>query len=122
MSAQESAPLRYVVVRLLLLSTLLMSGCASTSGEDPGRRSNLSVSRMHRENTLQAAWSGRSYHALIEAFGSPSIVMTLPSYRTMKTSIVVYGTVDKVTNCIDAFTVIPSEREGELTVADYFCR
>jgi len=112
---------RSVSGTLLLLPALLLGGCAAPSGDDAGKRANTSGLRSLRENALQTAWSGRSYHALIEAFGSPSVVMSLPNYRSAKASIVVYGAVDKATNCIDSFTVISKEREGEV-VADYFCR
>jgi hypothetical protein len=106
---------------LLLLPALLLGGCATAPGDDAGKRTNASGLRNLREQTMQTAWSGRSYHALVEAFGSPSVVMSLPNYRSAKASIVVYGKVDKLTNCIDSFTVVSKEREGEV-VADYFCR
>jgi hypothetical protein len=106
----------------MLLPALLLSACTTPLIEPNHKRSNSSVSRIHRENTMQAAWSGRSYHALVEAFGSPHMIMALPNYRPAKTTIVVYGTADKASNCIDSFTLIPNEHEGEFTVADYFCR
>ena len=70
---------------------------------------------------LQAAWRGRPYTSLLEVFGSPQLVMNVPGYRQLPTSVVVFGTLDKATKCIDAFTVV-QPRNGDLTVSDYFCR
>ena len=107
---------------MLPMVVLMLSACATPGGDDGGKRSNTSAYRVHRENILQATWSGRPYHTLVETFGSPSVIMALPSHRSAKSSIVVYSKVDKVSNCIDAFTIVTKEGEGDPTVADYFCR
>ena len=107
---------------MLPMVVLALSACATPGSEDGAKRANTSVYRTHRENTLQATWSGRPYHTLVETFGSPSVIMALPNHRSAKTSIVVYSKVDKVSNCIDAFTIVTNEGGGDSTVADYFCR
>lgn len=71
---------------------------------------------------MQTAWRGRPYNALLEAYGSPKMVMNVPGYRPLKTSVVVYGVVDKSTQCIDTFTVVAQGANGEQTISDYFCR
>lgn len=106
---------------LLLIMLALLGGCALVPTGPEERRGRIEP-RLQRENTLQTAWRGRSYSTLVEAFGSPKLVMNVPGYRPVKTSVVVYGSLDKVTDCIDAFTVIVHGSTGEVTVADYFCR
>jgi len=106
---------------LLLLAALSLDGCALFPQNSDTQLTGRREPRQQRESLLQAAWRGRPYNNLVEAFGAPKLVMNVPGYRQMKTSVVVYGSVDKVTNCIDAFTVVHG-RTGELTVTDYFCR
>ncbi|WP_141104304.1 hypothetical protein [Noviherbaspirillum denitrificans] len=79
-------------------------------------------SRLKRESALRAAWRGRPYQSLQEAFGTPKMVMTVPGYRPIRTDVIVYGSTDKSTNCIDAFTVIRPGSDDEIMVTDYFCR
>lgn len=107
----------------VILSACILCGCATVPDDEPVyRRSGDPASRLQRENMLQAAWRGRTYQALLEKFGSPRMVMSVPGYRPVRTEIVVYGTRDRLTNCIDAFTVITNSNNGEVTIADYFCR
>jgi hypothetical protein len=110
--------------RLVLLLGIapFLHGCMTTSGDGPVRPWGESGVRLKREAALRAAWRGRPYQSLLEAFGTPRMVMNVPGYRVVKTEVVVYGTVDKVSNCIDAFTVIHPGSEGDLMVSDYFCR
>jgi len=107
-----------------VVSALLVCGCATAPETDEftQRREMDAASRLHRESTLQSAWRGRTYQALVDAFGSPRMVMSVPGYRPVRTEIVVYGARDRATNCIDAFTVITNRSNGEVTVSDYFCR
>lgn len=79
-------------------------------------------SRAHRENRLQSAWKGRPYKALLEAYGSPRMVMSLPSYQPIRTSVVVFGVTDKASDCIDSFTVVSQIQSEDMTVTDYYCR
>lgn len=106
---------------LLLAPIVLLDGCAIAPADD-AKTATYIEPRLQRESALQTTWRGRSYNALLEAYGSPRIVMNVPGYRPLKTSVVVYGVVDNATQCIDAFTVVVHGNNGELTVADYFCR
>ena len=111
---------RYV---LLLGLAPFLHGCATLPSSDGQLRQwSESGSRLKRESALRAAWRGRPYHSLLEAFGTPRMVMSVPGYRLVRTDVVVYGATDKVTNCIDAFTVIRPGSEDEVMVSDYFCR
>jgi len=75
-----------------------------------------------RENRLQAMWKGRPYNALLETYGAPKMVMSLPGYRAMKTSVVVFGVIDKASDCVDSFTIESHAQSGEMMVSDYYCR
>jgi hypothetical protein len=111
---------RYV---LLLGLAPFLHGCMTIQDVDgQGRRVGETVSRFKRESMLRTAWRGRPYQSLVEAFGTPRMVMTVPGYRPIRTEVIVYGTTDKVSNCIDAFTVIRPGSDDEVTVTDYFCR
>jgi hypothetical protein len=107
---------------LLLAPAMLLDGCALAPSDGGRPVSSRNEPRLQRENTLQTTWRGRPYNALLEAYGSPKMIMNVPGYRPLKTSVVVYGVVDKVTQCIDAFTVVVHGINGEWTVSDYFCR
>lgn len=117
-------PNRYslAVLMLVSISVLLLDGCASTSPEETNAQNGGLEPRMQREHRLQSTWRGRSYHALVAAYGTPKMVMGLPSYRPMETSVVVYGVIDRASECIDAFTVVADKPDGDLTISDYFCR
>lgn len=111
--------------RMLLLvpAALVLHGCASSpEGDGAVVRTVEPASRLQRENALQTAWRGRSYRALVETFGSPRMIMSLPSYRPVRTEVVVYGETDKATRCIDAFTIVMPGNSGDAVVEDYFCR
>lgn len=108
---------------LLLGLAPFLHGCVTTPDTyGSGRQWGESGSRLKRESMLRAAWRGRPYNSLVDAFGTPRVVMTVPGYRPIRTEVIVYGTTDKVTNCIDAFTVIRPGSDDEVTVTDYFCR
>lgn len=110
--------------RLVLLLGLapFLHGCMTTSGDGQTRQWNESGLRLKREAALRAAWRGRPYQSLLDAFGTPRMVMTVPGYRPIRTEVIVYGSTDKVSNCIDAFTVIRPGSEDDVMVTDYFCR
>lgn len=111
------------ICALLLCLTPILSGCVTSPETDGhGRHWSESGLRLKRESTLRAAWRGRHYDSLVEAFGTPRMVMSVPGYRPIRTDVVVYGATDKTTNCIDAFTVIRPGTDDEVMVTDYFCR
>ncbi|HEY0845936.1 MAG TPA: hypothetical protein VGE12_11250 [Noviherbaspirillum sp.] len=101
---------------------LLLKGCAILPADFHDRAVSRSEPRTQRENMLQAAWRGRPYNSLVEKFGAPRMVMNVPGYRQLKTSVVVYDDSDAVSRCIDAFTVVVLHETEEVVVSDYFCR
>lgn len=110
------------LMTLILVPTLLLDGCALAPVEETEERHIPVEPRAVRENRLQSLWKGRPYNALLEAYGSPNMVMSLPGYRPLKTSVVVFGVIDKSSDCIDAFTIESHGQSGEMTVSDYYCR
>lgn len=106
---------------LLLTPLLLLKGCSVMPTDNHERLAPRSEARTQREHMLQAAWRGRTYSSLVEAFGAPKLVMNVPGYRQLKTSVVVYGG-DTPSRCIDAFTVVVVRETEEILVSDYFCR
>lgn len=80
------------------------------------------VLERQRERDLQVQWRGKSYRDLIETYGAPKLVMNVPGFRPLKTSVAVYGVRDRDSHCIDAFTVVKHGTTGEWIVSDYFCR
>lgn len=108
---------------LLLGLAPFLHGCVTLApGEGQFRQWGESSSRLKREYALRAAWRGRPYQSLLEAFGTPRMIMSVPGYRIVRTDVIVYGPTDKATNCIDAFTIIRPGTEDEVMVSDYFCR
>ena len=97
----------------------LLAGCAFHAD---GSALNARMPQEQREFNLQAAWSGRSYEALVQAFGPPELIMDVPGFRQLRTSAVLYGVRDSASQCIDAFTVVVDSRTGEHIVTNYFCR
>lgn len=106
---------------ILLAPLLLLKGCAVMPTDRHERVGPRSEARTQREHMLQAAWRGRTYNALVEAFGAPKLVMNVPGYRQLKTSVIVYEG-DTPTRCVDAFTVVVVRDTEEILVSDYFCR
>lgn len=106
---------------LLLAPLLLLKGCTNMPTDAHERISPRGEARAQRENTLQAAWRGRSYQSLVEAYGAPKLMLNVPGYRQLKTSVVVYDA-DTPSRCIDAFTVVVLRDTEEIVVSDYFCR
>ena len=80
------------------------------------------VLERQRESELQRAWEGQPYDSLLAAYGTPKLVMDVPGFRQLKTTVAVYGVNDQASNCIDAFSLIEHSQTKQLTVADYFCR
>ena len=108
---------------LLLGLVPFLHGCMTLQPSDEQVRARGEASsRLKREAALRAAWRGRPYQSLLDAFGTPRVVMTVPGYRPIRTDVIVYGSTDKVTNCIDAFTIISPGSEDDVMVTDYFCR
>lgn len=75
-----------------------------------------------REVKLNALWRGKSYDALLSAFGEPKVMMNILGYRPLKTSLVLYDVVDEKLSCVDTFTMVKDESSGKWSVADYYCR
>jgi hypothetical protein len=113
-------------LRLPLVSALLLGGCSSIPADYNANGDAAEMARVRRsamrERELQNAWRGKPYVALVEAYGAPSMIMNVPGFRPLKTSVAVYGVRDDSSRCIDAFTVVKHGVTGEWTVADYFCR
>jgi hypothetical protein len=108
------------------LSAVTLSGCAVAPSDDAATPLVPDASRIRfvkvRERELQTTWRGKSYTALVEAYGMPTMIMNVPGFRPLKTSVAVYDVRDNSSRCIDAFTVVKHGITGEWTVADYFCR
>jgi hypothetical protein len=110
-------------LRLPLLSAILLGGCAAAPSDDtPSTAIDTARSHKSRERELQTTWRGKPYTALVAAYGEPKLIMNVPGYRPLKTSVAVFGIRDDTSRCIDAFTVVKHGTTGEWTVADYFCR
>lgn len=107
---------------LLLGIAPFLHGCVTAPSDVQVRKWGESGVRMKRESALRAAWRGRPYQSLLDAFGTPRMVMTVPGYRPVRTDVIVYGATDNISNCIDAFTVIRPGSEDDVMVSDYFCR
>lgn len=107
---------------LLLAPMLLLTGCTIMPQEFFEGSTARNEPRTQREHMLQAAWRGRPYNSLLEAFGAPRMVMNVPGFRRLQTTVVVYGATDKTSRCIDAFTVVVHGETEEVVVSDYFCR
>lgn len=110
---------------LYLLAALLLEGCsfASMFPEEARELDSPPRARMQvqRERGFQNTWRGRSFRDLIAYFGTPKVMMDVPGNRPLRTTVAVYGIVDRTSQCIDAFTLV-QVRKDELQVADYFCR
>lgn len=119
----NSRPQALPLLLLLLAPVLLLDGCTTTASTEAAAEKPVPLEpRAHRENRLQTAWRGRPYKALLEAYGSPKMVMSLPGYRPVKTSVVVFGVIDRASDCIDSFTVVSQGQSEDMTVSDYYCR
>lgn len=115
-----------VRVGVHLTSVLLLAACSGipfdrAAEEHAADRARLALEKK-RENELQRIWRGQSYRALLETYGRPMMIMNVPGYRPLRTSVVVYGVQDQPSKCIDAFTVVVHGSDNQETVADYFCR
>lgn len=111
---------------LHLFLIFVLGGCATFSSDGTASSDASETSPAHRdrvrERELQTTWRGKPYTALVEAYGAPNMIMNVPGFRPLKTSVAVYGVRDAKSRCIDAFTVVKHGVTGEWTVADYFCR
>lgn len=72
-----------------------------------------------RVNALNSKWSQQPFSAVVEAFGQPRMIMTMPTGSGG--TIAVFGLSDKDSQCIDAFSLQHKEGEGTVVV-EYFCR
>lgn len=110
---------------LCLCAALLLQSCSLASLFSDEKREADMMPRdrlqMQREKGFQRAWRGRPFRDLVAYFGTPKIMMDVPGNRPLKTTVAVYGVVDRASDCIDAFTLVLVRRD-ELEVADYFCR
>ncbi|QDZ27197.1 hypothetical protein [Noviherbaspirillum sp. UKPF54] len=106
-----------------LAGASLLDACslfpASTEPADYGHRKQVLQAR--REQNFQSIWRGKPYNALLESFGAPQLLMNVPGQRALPTSVAVYGIMDNLSQCVDAFTLVVVH-EGEVVIADYFCR
>jgi hypothetical protein len=102
-----------------LAFVLLLAGCAGTPDGKADVMPTVEYMRELREKEMVMTWAGQPYHDLVQVFGEPQMVMSLPSSRPWKASVVVYEGLDPASNCIDAFTVMHGEKA---VVDDYFCR
>lgn len=107
---------------LIVLLIFLLDGCATSTSDDVIEASVSLEPRGKREQRLQALWKGRPYNALLETYGAPKMTMSLPGYRPMTSSVVVFGVIDKASDCVDAFTIESNGQSGEMMVSDYYCR
>lgn len=112
----------YRTVPALLALSLI--GCASAVKQTTDvRQSNQALTlQQQRERVIQSTWVGTRYDALREGFGEPKHHMNILGYLPLKTSLAVYGVVDQLSQCIDAFAVVQLEDTGDWVVADHFCR
>lgn len=110
------------LLALLSITVLLLDGCALFSSDETHEPDAGLEPRAQRESRLQSTWRGRPYRALLATYGAPKMVMSLPVYRPLDTSVAVYGVIDRASDCIDAFMLVADQPNGDLTVADYFCR
>jgi hypothetical protein len=100
-----------------LTACSMFASSPDSSGYAPSRR----MLQAQREQSLQADWRGRPYANLLENFGTPQMMMSVPGRRHFQTSVAVYGVTDNLSQCIDAFTLLVLN-SGEVIIADYFCR
>ncbi len=106
-------------------SALLLAGCCDAPVAQPEAPSKVRVvkapphPRELREKHMQQTWAGQPYKNLLQAYGSPRLVMSIPA-RSSDSSVAVYERLDTTTDCIDAFTVV--KHNGTQVVQAYFCR
>jgi hypothetical protein len=104
---------------LSLAFGLLLAGCAGTPVGKADAMPTVEYMRELREKEMVMTWAGQPYKDLVQVFGEPQMVMSLPSNRPWKASVVVYEGLDPASDCIDAFTVMHGEKA---VVENYFCR
>lgn len=106
-----------------LASASLLNACSlfSDSTKSAEYSASRKVLQARREQNFQSNWRGKSYNALLENFGAPQMLMNVPGKRALPTAVAVYGVMDNLSQCIDAFTLV-SVHEGKVIIADYFCR
>ncbi len=76
-----------------------------------------------REKTMHDRWAGKSYSALVEQLGKPTLVMAIPRHGWPPSSAIHYGINDQQSGCIDSFLVLHGNRNGkQAQVLAYFCR
>ena len=113
-------------VGLRLASVLMLAACSGVpydraAEERAAERARIALEKK-REHELQRIWRGQSFHTLLQTYGRPMMIMNVPGYRPVRTSVVVYGVQDPPSKCVDAFTVVVHGSDNQETVADYFCR
>lgn len=114
-----------IQLSLSLLFAAQLGGCAAHLNDEKeqaktSHRALVSgMMRAQREKIMQSQWGGKSYAALTEALGEPTMVMSVPG-RSDHSTAKVYGILDQGSQCIDAFTVVTFT--GEPVITHYFCR
>lgn len=108
--------------------TLLLAGCASRDAisshdkEEKALRAKYLAMQTERESVFNLIWQGRPYEELRQHLGDPPLKMNVIGARPLRTSLVVYPETINEAHCIDAFTMVKIESNGQWIVADYFCR
>jgi hypothetical protein len=104
---------------LQLVSLLLLSGCYGIPMTQSYRANTSELSRSMREKQMEVNWVGHPYEDLVNAYGKPQMIMSIPG-RSLESQAAVFGRLDTRTDCIDAFTVV--RHRGRRVVQGYFCR
>lgn len=106
-------------LRLLpLAGALLLGACSPMPAAQPDNRQAVTHFRDQREKVMKSTWVGHPYEDLVQVFGAPRMIMTIPA-RAWNHSVMVYEGLDTTSDCIDAFTVVNNDLP---VVNDYFCR
>ena len=111
---------------LLLAAALAVTGCAGpakpASAKAPLEAAPaLPGSPTIREQQLIREWAGRPRTALLQAWGTPTIVLKSPGFNEHRDALIyVFADRDRVGGCIDAFVVWGVD-SGD-TVSTYYCR
>ena len=111
---------RFCPSRLLLplAGALLLGACTPMPAVRPDSRQTVTHFRDQREKVMKSTWVGHPYEDLVQVYGAPRMIMTIPA-RAWNHSVMVYEGLDTTSDCIDAFTVV---NYGKPVVNDYFCR
>jgi hypothetical protein len=107
-----------------LVLVLALVGCAATEAPrvppppHPAFGTATAAMRAEREADMNRQWQNKRLDELVDAYGRPKLVMSIPGGGVVPSFAVVYGT-DPNSGCIDAFAVLAV---GTPLVRDYYCR